>query len=179
MIARPHSYYAKVACAKLYDRKTPLAAAALINDRVVPLHKIVVSRVFTDRGTEFSASRSGTSTSFTSPSRTLITRAPRRGARRPMVSVNASTRRLLDEFYRVAFRKKLYRRIDELQADLDAWLVEYNEQSPPKRLFMDPELTWCRTATRVGNHGNIPFSLTDLPFLVDAHRAAQASFGRM
>src|SRR6476646_1107122 len=26
---------------------------------------------------------------------------------------------LLDEFYRVAFRKKLYRRIDELQADLD------------------------------------------------------------
>ena len=37
---------------------------------------------------------------------------------------------LLDEFYRVAFRKKLYRRIDELQADLDAWLVEYNEQRP-------------------------------------------------
>ena len=35
---------------------------------------------------------------------------------------------LLDEFYRVAFRKKLYRRIDELQADLDIWLVEYNEQ---------------------------------------------------
>ena len=35
---------------------------------------------------------------------------------------------LLDEFYRVAFRKKLYRTIAELQADLDAWLVEYNEQ---------------------------------------------------
>jgi transposase InsO family protein len=37
---------------------------------------------------------------------------------------------LLDEFYRVAFRKKLYRRIEELQVDLDAWLVEYNEQRP-------------------------------------------------
>ena len=37
---------------------------------------------------------------------------------------------LLDEFYRVAFRKKLYRGIDELQADLDAWLVEYNEARP-------------------------------------------------
>ena len=33
----------------------------------------------------------------------------------------------LDEFYRVAFRKKLYRSLDELQADLDAWLKEYNE----------------------------------------------------
>ena len=37
---------------------------------------------------------------------------------------------LLDEFYRVAFRKKLYRRIEELQADLDAWLAQYNEQRP-------------------------------------------------
>ena len=33
----------------------------------------------------------------------------------------------LNFIYRVAFRKKLYRRIDELQADLDLWLVEYNE----------------------------------------------------
>jgi hypothetical protein len=29
--------------------------------------------------------------------------------------------RILDEFYRIAFRKKIYRSIDELQADLDAW----------------------------------------------------------
>jgi hypothetical protein len=36
----------------------------------------------------------------------------------------------LDEFYRVAFRKKIYLAIDELQADLDLWLVEYNEQRP-------------------------------------------------
>jgi hypothetical protein len=34
----------------------------------------------------------------------------------------------LDEFYRVAFRKKIYRSIDELQTDLDAWIAEYNEQ---------------------------------------------------
>ena len=33
---------------------------------------------------------------------------------------------MLDEFYRIAFRKKIYRTLDELQADLDAWLVEYN-----------------------------------------------------
>jgi hypothetical protein len=34
---------------------------------------------------------------------------------------------LWDEFYRVAFRKRLYRTIDELQSDLDAWLVDYNQ----------------------------------------------------
>src|SRR6187200_743062 len=48
--------YSKVAFAKLYDRKTPLTAADLMNDRVVPFfdeHEIAVSRVLTDRGTEF------------------------------------------------------------------------------------------------------------------------------
>jgi hypothetical protein len=30
----------------------------------------------------------------------------------------------------VAFRKKIYRTIDELQADLDAWIAEYNEHRP-------------------------------------------------
>jgi Integrase core domain len=37
---------------------------------------------------------------------------------------------VLNEFYRVAFRKKVYRSIDELQADLDLWVHQYNEQRP-------------------------------------------------
>src|ERR1700726_2419503 len=48
--------YSKVAFAKLYDRKTPITAADLLNDRVVPFfdeHSIRLSRVLTDRGTEF------------------------------------------------------------------------------------------------------------------------------
>ena len=53
----------------------------------------------------------------------------------------------LNEFYPVAFRKKVYRSIDELQADLDLWTREYNEQRPhqgrscfgktPMRAFLD------------------------------------------
>ena len=39
-------------------------------------------------------------------------------------------RTVLDEFYRIAFRKKIYHTIDELQTDLDAWLVEYNHRRP-------------------------------------------------
>jgi oligoribonuclease NrnB/cAMP/cGMP phosphodiesterase (DHH superfamily) len=33
-----------------------------------------------------------------------------------------------DEFYRVAFRKKVYNSLEELQKDLDLWLKEYNEE---------------------------------------------------
>ena len=32
-----------------------------------------------------------------------------------------------DALDRVVFRKKIYRSIDELQIDLDAWMIEYNE----------------------------------------------------
>src|SRR5215472_16302890 len=48
--------YTKFAFAKLYDRKTPLVAADLMNDRVVPFfdeHQIPLQRVLTDRGTEY------------------------------------------------------------------------------------------------------------------------------
>src|SRR5262249_15480522 len=37
---------------------------------------------------------------------------------------------MLNEFYRVAFRKKIYTSLEQLQADLDAWLTEYNETRP-------------------------------------------------
>src|SRR4051812_20301280 len=46
----------KVALAKLSDRKTPLTAADLLNDRVVPFfdaYEVKLSRVLTDRGTEY------------------------------------------------------------------------------------------------------------------------------
>jgi Integrase core domain len=45
-------------------------------------------------------------------------------------SFRSSYRPVLNEFYRVAFRKKVYRSIDDLQADLDVWVREYNEARP-------------------------------------------------
>ena len=37
---------------------------------------------------------------------------------------------MLQEFYQVAFRKKIYKSIEELQADLDQWMKYYNEERP-------------------------------------------------
>ena len=37
---------------------------------------------------------------------------------------------MLNEFYRVAFRKKVYRSTEDLQADLDAWIKDYNAERP-------------------------------------------------
>ena len=37
---------------------------------------------------------------------------------------------MLNEFYCVAFRKKIYRTLEDVQADLDTWMEEYNQQRP-------------------------------------------------
>jgi len=39
-------------------------------------------------------------------------------------------RTVLDEFFRIAFRKKYYKSLKTLQDDLDAWLVHYNTERP-------------------------------------------------
>jgi transposase InsO family protein len=125
--------YAKVAFAKLYDRKTPLTAADLMNDRVVPFfeeHEIVVSRVLTDRGTEFCGKPEHHEYELYLAIENID--HTRTKARSPQTNgiCERFHKTLLDEFYRVAFRKKLYRTIAELQRDLDAWLTEYNQERP-------------------------------------------------
>ena len=37
---------------------------------------------------------------------------------------------MLNEFYRVAFRQKISKTLEELQSDLEAWLKRYNEERP-------------------------------------------------
>ena len=48
--------YAKTAHAKLYTTKTPITAADMLNDKVLPFyeqHDLPVLRILTDRGTEY------------------------------------------------------------------------------------------------------------------------------
>ena len=47
-----------------------------------------------------------------------------------MAFVERFHKTVLDEFYRIAFRKKIYRSITELQDDLNSWVQSYNEERP-------------------------------------------------
>lgn len=123
--------YSKVAFAKLYDRKTPLTAADVLNDRVLPFFdakEIPVSRVLTDRGTEYC----GRPESHEYELYLAIENIDhtRTKARSPQTNGIAERfhKTLLDEFYRIAFRKRLYGSIAELQSDLDEWLQIYNNE---------------------------------------------------
>ena len=35
---------------------------------------------------------------------------------------------ILQEFYQVTFRKKIYQSMEQLQADLDQWVAHYNDE---------------------------------------------------
>lgn len=123
--------YSKVAMAKLYTTKTPITAADLLNDRVLPFfaeHGMGVLRILTDRGTEY-CGKAETHDYQLYLALNDIEHTKTR-ARHPQTNgiCERFHKTLLQEFYQVAFRKKLYLTVDELQADLDAWIDHYNQE---------------------------------------------------
>ena len=142
--------YTKVAFVKLYDRKTPITAADLLNDQVISFfdsHEVKLLRVLTDRGSEYCGNPERHEYELylaiedIDHSRTK-TKSPQTNG-----ICERFHKTVLNEFYRIAFRKKVYHSINELQADLDAWMCEYNEARPhqgrwcfgrtPMKTFLD------------------------------------------
>jgi transposase InsO family protein len=121
--------YSKLGFAKLYDQKTPITAADTLNDRVLPFfeeHEIRVSRVLTDRGTEYCGiPQSHPYELYLAVENIDHTRTK---AKSPQTNgiCERFNKTILQEFYQVALRRKLYRSTAELQADLDAWMRDYN-----------------------------------------------------
>jgi transposase InsO family protein len=125
--------YSRVAFVKLYDRKNALVAADLLNDQVLPFfetEEIRLLRILTDRGSEYCGSREHheyqlyltiedvdhTKTKVKSPQTNGI--------------CERFHKTILNEFYQIAFRKKLYHTLEELQADVNEWMRHYNEERP-------------------------------------------------
>lgn len=123
--------YSKVAFAKLYTMKTAITAADTLNDKVLPFfesHQLPMLRILTDRGTEYCGKLENhdyqmylaindiehTKTKVKSPQTNGI--------------CERFHKTILQEFYQVTFRKRLYMTLDELQKDLDEWLEYYNNE---------------------------------------------------
>ena len=111
----------------------------MLNDRVVPFfdaHDVPLLRILTDRGTEYCGSPERheyelyLAVEDIDHSRTK-TKSPQTNG-----IVERFHKTVLNEFYRIAFRKKIYASIAELQEDLDEWLKSYNQERPHQR-------RWC------------------------------------
>jgi transposase InsO family protein len=87
-------------------------------------HDIKLLRILPDRGSEYCGNpeRQGyelyLAVEDIDHSRTKTKSPPTNGI------CERSHKTMLNEFYRIAFRKKVYHSIDELQANLDVWMRE-------------------------------------------------------
>jgi transposase InsO family protein len=129
--------YSKVAFAKLYDQKNSLVAADMLNDKVLPFYQeqdVSLLRILTDRGTEYCGSQDHDYQLYLAIEDIDHTKTK---ARSPQTNgiCERFHRTLQNEFYTIAFRKKIYNSIEQLQIDLDLWMVEYNQNRPHSGKF--------------------------------------------
>ena len=106
-------------------------AADLLKDRVVPFfdqRDVPLLRILTDRGTEFCGKREHHEYQLYITLEDIDHSRTRAKSPQSNGICERFHKTVLDEFYRVTFRKKLYNTLDELQEDLDIWLRDYNEE---------------------------------------------------
>jgi len=122
-----------VAFAKLYDRKNALVAADMLNDQVVPFfdeHEIPLLRILTDRGSEYCGNREHHEYQLYLDLENIDHSKTKAKSPQTNGICERFHKTILNEFYQLAFRRKVYKSIEMLQEDLNAWLHDYNEIRP-------------------------------------------------
>ncbi len=121
--------YSKWAAGKLYTTKMPITDADLLNDRVLPFfssQEMGIIRKLTDRGTEYC----GKVETHDYELYLAVNGIEHTKTKALHPQTNGICERfhktILEELYMVAFRRKLYKKLEELQHDLDEWLTYYN-----------------------------------------------------
>lgn len=121
--------YSNVGFGKLYTSKLPVTCADILNDRVLPFFEdqgVPVLRMLTDRGTEYCGRLDSHSYELylalndIEHTKTKVRRPQSNGI------CERFHQTVLNDFFKVAFRKKLYTDLESLQADLDEYIVRYN-----------------------------------------------------
>jgi transposase InsO family protein len=147
--------YSKWAAAKLYTTKTPITSADLLNDKVLAffaLHDMGIIRMLTDRGTEYCGKVETHDYELYLGINNI--EHSKIKARHPQTNgiCERFHKTILNEFYQVAFRRKLYLSLEELQTDLDIWMDNYNNNRThqgkmccartPMQTFIDAKNIW-------------------------------------
>jgi transposase InsO family protein len=123
--------YSKMAFVKLYDRKHAITAADLLNDRVLPFfeeYAVPLLRILTDRGSEYCGNRETHEYALYMDLESIEHTRTKTKSPQTNGICERFHQTIQNEFYASAFRRKLYRSIEEIQADVDAWMESYNAE---------------------------------------------------
>lgn len=125
--------YGSLAFGKLYTSKRPETAVDVLYDRVLPFYgeqDLPIEAILTDNGTEYKGRPMIHPYEIFLEFNDIQHRNTKVGSPRTNGFVERFNRTVLDEFFRLAFRKKLYESVEVLQTDLDVWLHHYNYERP-------------------------------------------------
>jgi transposase InsO family protein len=125
--------YSRVAFAQLYTEKTAITAAHALNEKVLPWfdeQDVSLLRILTDRGTEYCGLVENHAFQLYLAVENIDHSKTK--ARHPQTNgiCERFHKTMKNEFYDIAFRKKIYTSLEELQIDANEWLRKYNEFRP-------------------------------------------------
>ena len=130
--------YARVADDKLYEDKTALTAADMLNDRILPWYEeegIPILRILTDRGTEYKGNIENHAYQLFLSIAGIEHSTTKAYSPQTNGICERFNKTMKQEFFEVAMRKKIYSSLEELQKDLDTWLDYYNNERPHSGKF--------------------------------------------
>ena len=121
--------FCSLAFAKLYTSKMPVTAADLLYDRVLPFYEalgVPVEAILTDNGREFCGRQDCHAYELLLAMEDIEHRTTKVRSPRTNGFVERMNRTLLDECFRIQGRTTWYEHVEEIQADLDRFLLYYN-----------------------------------------------------
>lgn len=125
--------FSRYAWGRLYTSKMPVTAVHILNNDVLPFfekHDAEITTILSDNGREFCGRPDTHPYELFLQLEEIEHRTTR--VRRPQSNgfVERMHRTLLDEHFRIKGREKWYESVEEMQVDLDEYLIRYNTKRP-------------------------------------------------
>jgi len=125
--------FSRYAWGRLYTNKLPVTAVHVLNNDVLPFfeqHNLAIQTVLSDNGREFCGRPDKHPYELFLQLEAIEHRTTK--VRRPQSNgfIERLHRTLLDEHFRIKGRTQWYESVEQMQADLDVYLMHYNTKRP-------------------------------------------------
>lgn len=132
--------YSRYAWARLYTNKLPVTAVQILNNDVLPFfeeYQQPIETILLDNGREYCGREDRHPYELFLQLEGIEHRKTK--VRRPQSNgfIERFHRTILNEHFRVMGRKKFYESLDEMQKDLDEYLISYNQKRPHQGRLMN------------------------------------------
>lgn len=136
--------YTRLAIVKLYTEKSASCAVDLLNNQVFPKYHeqfAPLLRILTDRGTEFCGKKSTHAYQRYLNLKGIV--HFKTNTYRPQIEVCERFHKIMkNECYDVILRRRRYQQLDDIQDDVNRWMLFYNRERPHSGKYCYGKTPW-------------------------------------